>query len=554
MKFNLSKTKYSRGLYLRCIAVIFAFIQCCYAETVINTKEEFQNFVYEAGWRANAGYYDKSLRKDKWYNDKIYEDSIYKVIPQAIADCMQKKAEFSNVGKIVTFEANDHTKYSYENWNAVVLWNYLEYAIHKHGALSNDGVSEVGEKLKTYYGEEYWKYINKAVSDIKSYATDLNLYDYIAEIKDNEDDNRYYQIEHTFNEYTKEAQIDITGIANITINKGKPTTKVYEKRDATTVPTSEDEIHALPNFAHINNEEGVEISANKCWFNSVMLNMYNSKTIHKVINELQARSHDNTMPSYWIQQIFNDIRSGDMTRYGDHLKGLIWAQELLNKKKKRNNNQIKVEVINTNAQKNPMYAWDIIYNSVCREAEECDKASGSTLIANIKGQCCEKAINNLSCSNGCERNWEREILMQWAASDVKNIADVIKNQELKHQIGDNTSYCSFCHKEGKIKTQDTILHMPNILVFNRPEPHDHTSLTEMNIPEQIDIATKNRNYNYRIIGIVASASSNHVIAQIRCEDGKWYEVNDLTVPNVKKIKYIPIRKESRMAFYEKVLD
>ncbi|MBQ9335266.1 MAG: hypothetical protein IJS10_01835, partial [Alphaproteobacteria bacterium] len=98
MKFNLSKIKYSSGgIYLRCIAVIFAFIQCCYAETVINTKEEFRHFVYETGWRANAK--NCSARdKDKWYNDKIYEDSIYKVIPQAIADCMQKKAEFSNVG------------------------------------------------------------------------------------------------------------------------------------------------------------------------------------------------------------------------------------------------------------------------------------------------------------------------------------------------------------------------------------------------------------------------------------------------------------------------
>ena len=86
-------------MYLKYIAVIFAIIQCCYAETIIDTPEKFQHFVYEAGWRANAGYYDDSPRKDKWYNDKIYEDSIYKVIPQAIADCMQKKAEFEYAEK-----------------------------------------------------------------------------------------------------------------------------------------------------------------------------------------------------------------------------------------------------------------------------------------------------------------------------------------------------------------------------------------------------------------------------------------------------------------------
>ena len=223
MKFNLSKTKYSSGgIYLRCIAVIFAFIQCCYAETVINTKEKFQHFVYEAGWRANAGYYDERPRKDKWYNDKIYEDSIYKIIPQAIADCMQKKAEFENVGEIVTFEAKDHTGYSPENWNAVVLWNYLEYAIHKHGALSNDGVSEVGDKLKTHYGKDYGEYIKKAVSDIQTYATDLNLYDYINEIKTNQKDNKYYKITRSFNCSDKSAWVRLKQCNNtLAIVKGE---------------------------------------------------------------------------------------------------------------------------------------------------------------------------------------------------------------------------------------------------------------------------------------------------------------------------------------------
>ena len=92
---------------MRNIVVIFAFIQCCYAETVINTEDQFYHFVYETGWRANAKNCS-ALHKDKWYNAKIYEDSIYKVIPQAIADCIQKKAEFENVVEIVKYTVAKH--------------------------------------------------------------------------------------------------------------------------------------------------------------------------------------------------------------------------------------------------------------------------------------------------------------------------------------------------------------------------------------------------------------------------------------------------------------
>ena len=310
-------------MYLRYIAVIFAIIQCCYAKTFIDTEEKFQHFVYEAGWRANAGYYDESLRKDKWYNDKIYKESIYEVIPQAIADCMQGKAEFSNVEEIVKFEQSDPLRYSAENWNAVVLWNYLYFARSGEVRFDNTGVSAAGAKLRTHYGEEYWNYINKAVSDIQTYAKDLNLYDFIKEVHTNQNNKKYFTVRQEFDATNKSAIIHLKH-CNITIYIQNGIVSGH-KTALKTVPTSKDEIHALPNFAGIYNEDGVDISANKCWFNSVMINLYNTNTIHQVINDLQTKSHETTMPSYWIKQIFNDIRTGDMSHDGDHLRGLISA-------------------------------------------------------------------------------------------------------------------------------------------------------------------------------------------------------------------------------------
>ena len=514
---------------MKCIVAILAFIQCCCAETLISTTAQFQHFVYEAGWRANAGYYDKNKQKDKWYNAKTYEDSIYKVIPQAIADCMQGEAEFGNVGKIVTFEANNPEKYDAANWNAVVLWNYLYFAIDGEVRFDDTGVSAVGAKLKTYYGEKYWGFIKEAVSDIQTYAKDLNLYDYIAEIKDNEDDNRYYKIEHTFNEYTKEAQVDITGIANITINKSKPTTKVYEKQDATKVPTSEEEIHALPNFAHIYNDKGVDISANKCWFNSVMLNLYNSKTFHKVINELQAKSKDNTMPSYWIQQIFNDIRSGDMTKYGDHLRGLIKAIQDVNIKQRNDKSPERtVAPINSNIENSGDIAYILIVDSLKLEGE-------------IKG---------IKAHSKWEISYENEL----GGTEIVDRIYVYEEQEDVKAALNDTIYSydeTIEYEDGKKETNHITLknqNLPKLLVFIRDELRNKNPLRT---PSILDLESKDGMHRYRLIGVVEDDPGivHHFEAQVKIEE-KWYRVNDQRTPSVKQIPFNERSTLRQLAFYE----
>ena len=458
MKFNLNKNKYSGGAqYLRYISAIFAFIQCCYAETVINTKEEFQHFVYETGWRTNAEYC-ANHEKDKWYNDEVYKDSIYKVIPQAIADCMQKKAEFKNVGEIVTFEANNPEKYDAANWNAVVLWNYLYCVIYKNVAISNAGVTEVGEQLKTYYGEKYLGFIKKAVSDIQTYAKDLNLYSYIKEIKANTDDNKHYQIKQEFDPLTKSAALYLKVSDNtIYINDGK---------EEQTVPTSVNEIHALPNFARIYNENWVDISANKCWFNSVMLNLYNSKTMHKVINELQAKSHDTTMPSYRIKQIFNDIRTGDMSNYGEHLMGLIKVtNELRAKAPKDSDEERQLTILSRQLNEHIPHSPDdcFLYITTLLGQEAPQKKD------NIE-KCLRTGIEEIfGCSRGCEEVFKNTDSILKA--EGKNLSDVMdKWQETTFEPG--YQICGTCGQKaiGYSRTRVTLsaLVMFDLLEQNYP--------------------------------------------------------------------------------------
>ncbi|MBQ9335355.1 MAG: hypothetical protein IJS10_02315 [Alphaproteobacteria bacterium] len=200
----------------------------------------------------------------EWYTDKLYSKSIYETIATAIADCMICQAEFnqarekvarnhvyntelqseycsklnelvekaknggltleelkSNSPKvpeykletvIVEFDAKPtDIKYTDENWNAVVLWNYLAEAIWgflyrgQHG----DGeqcIDEVGNTIKTYYKniDGIDGHINKAVSDIKEYAKALNLYNYVYRlrewIKDREERRLYKSIGYTIDQ------------------------------------------------------------------------------------------------------------------------------------------------------------------------------------------------------------------------------------------------------------------------------------------------------------------------------------------------------------------
>ena len=361
---------------------LFSIINFSYSKVLINTEIDFHNFVYQMCWRAHASNY----RTNYLFNN-MYKASIYNVMAKCIADCIQKRAEFANYTKIVQFVNKNPIKYTNSNWNAVILYNFLAYAIddrYEKVSLDNDGVEKVGKILKIHYEKQYAKRIDKSTQDIKAYATALNLYDYLKQLvkTDFDDDNKFYKITKKF-DYKQNACVEIKNVhigdaknINITFEVNNAIITAYIKNkqinlteDMTikktsdyTVPKSDTEIHVLPNFAGIKNDKSVNISDNKCWFNAAMLNLYNSRTMQRVVSELVKRANDvKVSPSYWISKIFADIRTGDMSKYGDHLKGLISTLKNL---------RIDfVDEIDSSNQSDPRIAQNVIINSLITEGK-----------------------------------------------------------------------------------------------------------------------------------------------------------------------------------------
>ncbi|MBQ9335064.1 MAG: hypothetical protein IJS10_00775 [Alphaproteobacteria bacterium] len=201
MKFSLSKTKYSGGaIYLRYIAAsIILTIQ--YGNVIAEplSLDEDLNLLNEASWRIVAQNEIIEAKAESFIKDENkYGESVRKVIGKAIADCVTNMGEFANKKKedTVTFETTpDDIEYSAENWNAVVLWNYL-HVIKWHFIVEEklntlmlpewDPFEVVKEKVMEHYGKMYSivnleDKVDKAISDIKEYAQELHLPHWIKE-------------------------------------------------------------------------------------------------------------------------------------------------------------------------------------------------------------------------------------------------------------------------------------------------------------------------------------------------------------------------------------
>ncbi|MBQ9335427.1 MAG: hypothetical protein IJS10_02700, partial [Alphaproteobacteria bacterium] len=505
---------------------------------------KFQHFVYEAGWRANAGYYDKSLRKDKWYNDKIYEDSIYKVIPQAIADCLQKKAEFENVGEIVTFEAKDHTGYSPENWNAVVLWNYLEYAIHKHGVLSNDGVSAVGAKLKTYYGEKYCGYIQNAVSDIQTYATDLSLYGYIKRL------SQRCVILKQYSAHDKSGQFKVNGAMKykniifrgdifITIEGGKVTAiepekahfkkfeninkymevsdeiklskKIMTPLDIDKMLLDANKINAFKNYINVLGQ----IEGNKCYINSAITALYNSPrfraTIERLVNMPKEEGVTDWKVSVAIKKLFGIIEGIiDVDEQDATMADLIDRMERTQYKQKKGRESIEdpdtiigKSIYRAQEYKNP--------NDFAKEIIQClnyeIENSGGELSEIFKIYTIQEArINDIVYTGTCH---DGAVIIQ-ALSGEKDLLEVL--QQMTNEIPGGY--------RGKItKAPETLFIEKGYTNLNYL--HDFTS------PEVFALKTNEGIKKYKVVSTVQyDKGNNHAVASIRTNQG-WYVVDSL---------------------------
>ena len=157
-----------------------------------NLENQYKNIAVQWGMRAQ---FHKILNNPElddyedteWIKNKKYKDSIYKVIPKCIADCVTKQNEFFNIdsiklkkGDIIEFAIKPYDKqYTMANWNALVLYNLVaEMFYGEHRNKFSDTIYDIGQKIKKYYHFlNCASYIDSAVYSLKKYNEILAFYD-----------------------------------------------------------------------------------------------------------------------------------------------------------------------------------------------------------------------------------------------------------------------------------------------------------------------------------------------------------------------------------------
>ena len=178
--------------------------------------ESFRNQFNQIYWRIKANnkiYYIKSNDAHAWIKDPDYYESIINVIGEAIGDCVTRKNEFQDkeLSDVITFAAEPEG-YGPEHWNAVVLYNLVEYTrrvvryarcqaentlyaepatLDQYKEISFD---QIQKDLLQHYTEYYEEHnyhdriqglkdsIGRAINDIKQYDEALNLTDTLKKV------------------------------------------------------------------------------------------------------------------------------------------------------------------------------------------------------------------------------------------------------------------------------------------------------------------------------------------------------------------------------------
>ena len=196
-----------------------------------NSIHDFRSELNQIAWdrACSEEEFDIKSNNEKKYswilNDK-YKDSRTKVIGKAIGDCVAGEGAFAKKPPedIITFERTNPETYGPENWNAVILYNYVHEAINgtafgEYDKAFDEKIDDVNDlpgfflkmvecaeqmsdvrkvlenKLKTieeFYKNEYsLKNIDltKAVQDIQQYVSALGL---AATLRDFRNQKRQY--------------------------------------------------------------------------------------------------------------------------------------------------------------------------------------------------------------------------------------------------------------------------------------------------------------------------------------------------------------------------
>lgn len=160
------KCLFGGGLYLS-NTIVTSLLSIAIAEeySIVNKKNQIH-------WRFYS--YDKineATGEHKWLKGKKYYNSIVKVIGEAIGDCMALEGEFEHnfmgcvnreeLGfKTIIFRNTNPLEYTRANWNAVILYNAVNYMINNPNSrvhVCNTDVSLIQNSysiLKTHYTDE----------------------------------------------------------------------------------------------------------------------------------------------------------------------------------------------------------------------------------------------------------------------------------------------------------------------------------------------------------------------------------------------------------------
>ncbi|MBQ3944528.1 MAG: hypothetical protein II670_02840, partial [Alphaproteobacteria bacterium] len=201
----------------------------------------FEHFMITKSWQAKASEemedpYNSEKFIAEGYKEGFYHDSILNVISKAIADCFQKINEFekfwdthqSEIDQVKqkTIKGNEYlveweyfsnhfvifdtspkaVNYTRANWNAFVLYNYLNYRLNYKGELvgfdeRQDKTTWIIDNIVSNATRKYitdWvpqaqrknavKLIKLAGQDIKRYVDELGLDDYLADLEKSHND------------------------------------------------------------------------------------------------------------------------------------------------------------------------------------------------------------------------------------------------------------------------------------------------------------------------------------------------------------------------------
>ena len=179
-KSTTSGNKVLRNISKRILTsvVIGIHATCCYAaEVAPSPKFDFQSITEEQhrALLAHTAYIDIAIQmnnviareQDEWYSTQKYRDSVINQIAYAIAHKISGCYKYDN-SNIVIFEGTDIKNYTQANYNAWILYNYIDKCFQQL-------------ELYSYYGYDDFKEYASYIKDIYKKDIDIDKFDAAVE-------------------------------------------------------------------------------------------------------------------------------------------------------------------------------------------------------------------------------------------------------------------------------------------------------------------------------------------------------------------------------------